>query len=520
MSTFPATKLLSRAFQGKEEKEKRAPLASEEEERVGTVSQGPVDSAQGAAGVPASHLADGVPEGDAVDSTSPAPKHREGPTPSPPRSLEETGLSREALMGLLVKTLHHRGSLSGFGISDALALPFGLVDDLLLELQGGGILEVKGAEGPTRSSYRFALTGKGRERAADELTASRYVGPAPVPFNQYVEWIRRQSVENVRIQREHLEVGLRELVLPEGFLDLLGPAVNSGKSLFLYGDPGNGKTRIAEAVAGLFGEAFYVPHAVDLDGHIMVLYDPVFHEALDDDGGDGPTGPQLFRELPKHDRRFVRVKRPVAVAGAELELSQLDLRYDPFSRTYQAPIQLKANGGVLVIDDLGRQRVRPRDLLNRWIVPLEHRLDYLSLESGKKISVPFDCLVVFSTNIEPRDLVEEAFLRRIHYKIRVPDPTPDLYDQIFSGCCESQGIPFDPAAPELIRAEYYETGKAVPRGCHPRDILGHLRDAAIFSGAETNLSPPLLRQACESYFVAMGPPDLSSQGGSSEGFGS
>jgi hypothetical protein len=437
--------------------------------------------------------------------------------PPPLRSLEETGISRDSLIGLLVKTVQQRGSLTGFGIADAMALPFSLVDDLLIELQGSGFLEVRETDGPARSSYRFALTGKGREKAADELTASRYVGPVPVPFYQYVEWVLHQSVGTVRIQRESLEEGLSELVLPDGFLDLLGPAVNSGKSLFIYGDPGNGKTRIAEAVAGLFGEAFFVPHAVDLDGHIMALYDPVFHEALDPEPQESSNGPFLFRELPTHDRRFVRVKRPVAVAGAELELSQLDLRYDPFTRTYQAPIQLKANGGVLVIDDLGRQRVRPRDLLNRWIVPLEHGLDYLSLESGKKIAVPFDCLVVFSTNIEPHELVEEAFLRRIHYKIRVPDPTPAQYDQIFADCCASHGIPFDPSAPELVRQEYYEPGRVIPRGCHPRDILDHLRDIAVFQGIEPSLSPGLIRQACESYFVAMESGSGPFRGESNEG---
>ena len=400
--------------------------------------------------------------------------------PVPPTTLEDTGLSRDLLIGLVIKILHQRGVLSGFEVSDAVALPFGLVDDILLELQGAGLLEVKEADGPARSSFRFVLTGKGRARAGEQLAASRYVGPAPVPFLKYVDWVHRQSVEKVHIQRERLESGLSELVLSEGFIDLLGPAVNSAKSLFLYGNPGNGKTRIAEAIAGLFGESIFVPHAVDLDG-----------------------GDELIRNLPEYDQRFQRIKRPVAVAGAELELSQLELRYDRFSRTYQAPIQLKANGGVLIIDDLGRQMVGPRDLLNRWIVPLEHRVDYLGLESGKKVAVPFDCLVVFSTNIEPRDLVEEAFLRRIHYKIRVPDPRPEQYDEIFSRCCESHGIPFDAEAPGLIRSEYYEPGRAVPRGCHPRDILGHLRDIAVFRGVAPELSPHLLRQACESYFVAI-----------------
>ena len=423
--------------------------------------------------------------------------------PVPPTTLEDTGLSRDLLIGLVIKILHQRGGLSGFEVSDAVALPFGLVDDILLELQGAGLLEVKEADGPARSSFRFVLTGKGRARAGEQLAASRYVGPAPVPFLKYVDWVHRQSVENVHIQWERLESGLSELVLSEGFIDLLGPAVNSAKSLFLYGNPGNGKTRIAEAIAGLFGESIFVPHAVDLDGQIMVLYDPVFHVAEESVSRNPDGGDELIRNLPEYDQRFQRIKRPVAVAGAELELSQLELRYDGFSRTYQAPIQLKANGGVLIIDDLGRQRVGPRDLLNRWMVPLEHRVDYLGLESGKKVAVPFDCLVVFSTNIEPRDLVEEAFLRRIHYKIRVPDPRPEQYDEIFSRCCESHGIPFDAQAPGLIRSEYYEPGRAVPRGCHPRDILGHLRDIAVFRGVAPELSPHLLRQACESYFVAI-----------------
>jgi predicted ATPase with chaperone activity len=210
----------------------------------------------------------------------------------------------------------------------------------------------------------------------------------------------------------------------------------------------------------------------------------------------------------------------VAVAGAELEMGQLGLGYDAFRRTYQAPIQLKANGGVLVIDDLGRQRIRPRDLLNRWIVPLEHRVDYLTLESGKKVSVPFDCLVVFSTNIEPKDLVEEAFLRRIHYKIRVPDPTPEQYDEIFSRSCREHGLVYDPQAPELIRREFYDSGRAVPRGCHPRDILDHLRDIAHFGGGDAILSPDLLRQACNSYFVSMESGNGTVPGPSGEGAGS
>ena len=435
-----------------------------------------------------------------IDSEG-APVVTSGP-PVPPAvtSLEATGLSRDLLTALILKLLHQRGALSGFEIADAVALPFGPVDELVAGLQHSRLVEVRDADGPTRSTYRYALTGAGRERALEELSANRYVGPAPVPLLTYLEWVERQTISDVRIDRERLREGLSELVMSEALLDLLGPAVNSGKSLFLYGDPGNGKTRIAEAVASAFGEAFYVPYAVELDGLMMILFDPVHHEPLDE--LDARTsGPALVRNVASHDRRFVRVRRPMVRAGGELDLEQLELRYDPFTRTYQAPIHLKANGGVLVIDDLGRQRMPPRELLNRWIVPLERRVDHLSLHNGKKVTVPFDSLVVFATNIEPAELVEEAFLRRIHYKIRVPDPEPQQYDRIFAICCEGHGIEYDPAAPALIRREYYATGRARPRGCHPRDILDHVRDMAAFQGCRPVLSPELLRRACDSYFL-------------------
>ncbi len=418
-------------------------------------------------------------------------------------SLEDTGLSRELVSGLMLKTLHQREGLSGFELADAVALPFVVADELLGDLQYSRLVEVRETDGPSRSSYRFALTSAGHVRALEELTANRYVGPAPVPLAQYLESVARQSVSSVRIERDRLEAALSDLVLPDGFLDVLGPAVNSGKSLFLYGDPGNGKTRIARGIADTFGDAFFVPFAVELDGLTMVLFDPAHHELVEE-SDDASSGPALVRDVAEHDRRFVLVRRPVVVAGGELDLDQLDLRYDPFSRTYQAPIHLKANGGVMVIDDLGRQRVPPRELLNRWIVPLEHRVDHLSLHSGKKITVPFDCLVIFSTNIEPSELVEEAFLRRIHYKIHVQDPEPDQFDRIFAMCCDQRGLDYDASAPELIRREYYATGRAFPRGCHPRDIVDHVCDIATFQGSRPELSAELLRRACESYFVSMG----------------
>ena len=438
------------------------------------------------------------------------PETAAAPAPPPVSSLEETGLSRELLTSLLLKTLYQRAGASGFELGDAMALPFSIVDELLRDLQYDHMVEIREADGPTRTAFRFNLTSLGRERALEELAANRYVGPAPVPLPQYVEWVERQSMSSLRVDRSRLDDALEDLVLADDLLELLGPAVNSAKSIFLYGESGNGKTRIAQAVAGLFGEAFYVPYAVELDGLLMVLFDPVHHKPMDP-ASQARSGPTIVRDVPQHDRRFVRVRRPVVTAGGELDLPHLDLRYDPFARTYQAPIHLKANGGIMFVDDLGRQRVSPRELLNRWIVPLEHRVDYLSLHNGKTITMPFDCLVVFATNIEPAQLVEEAFLRRMHYKIHVPDPEPDQYDRIFSNCCDQLGIDFDPAAPELVRREYYATGRAEPRGCHPRDILGHLRDIATFRGLPPSLSPELLRRACDSVFVPVGRPATASR---------
>jgi predicted ATPase with chaperone activity len=426
----------------------------------------------------------------------------ERPTPPSPRSLEETGLPRDTLVALILKHLYQFGTMSGFEVAEAVALPFHLVDELLVDLQQVRHAEVRETEGPTRSSYRFGITNMGRARALEELSVNRYVGPAPVPLAKYLEAVDQQSVSDLRIDRERLMQGLDDLILPDEMLDLLGPAINSGKSMFLYGEPGNGKTRIAEAVAGTFGEAFFVPFAVDLDGYVMTLFDPVHHEPIRP-AMDAPRESSLVRDVAQHDRRFALVRRPVVQAGGELDLEQLELQYDPFTRTYQAPIHLKANGGVLVIDDLGRQRMPPRELLNRWIVPLERRVDHLSLHTGKKVTVPFECLVVFATNIEPAELVEEAFLRRIHYKIHVPDPDPDQYDRIFQAYCDRCGIEYDPAAPALIRQEYYATGRAHPRGCHPRDILDHVRDIAVFNGEPPVLSPHLLRRACDSYFVSV-----------------
>lgn len=284
-------------------------------------------------------------------------------------------------------------------------------------------MEVRGTAGHGRGGYLFDLTTAGRERAQEALASSHYAGPAPIPLELYREWVERQTIRNVHVTEERIREGFSRMVISEGTLDLLGPGINSAKSLFLYGDAGNGKTMIAESIAGMLGGAVYVPYAILVAGQIVVVHDPVYHKPSRESGESAADPSDLLRWLTRgdddHDRRFARVERPVVVVGGELTLDQLDLQYDFHAKMYQAPFQVKANGGVLIVDDFGRQRMPPRDLLNRWIVPLEKRLDYLSLHTGNKFPVPFDCLIIFATNLDPTGLVEEAFLRRIHYKIQI-----------------------------------------------------------------------------------------------------
>ncbi len=440
---------------------------------------------------------------------------REGTVPPPPETLAETGLSEAFVSGLVLKALYVRGEALGVELFDQLALPMSVLDDVIEQLQEWRLVEVHATRGPRRGEWMFRLTTAGRKRAAEELEVSRYVGPAPVPFDDWVRCVEAQAPERARFDEDELRRAFEGVVLPDGIFDLLGPAINSGRSLFLHGGPGNGKTLLAERIARLFGDRYYVPYAVLVDGSVMIVHDPVLHDAEPAEVQADATGSrekdaadharrEILRPVSKHDRRYAEARRPVVVTGGELTLEQLDLQWDPSGRMYQAPPQLKAAGGVLVVDDLGRQRVPVRDLLNRWVVPLEHRRDYLTLRSGRKIVVPFDCFVIFSTNLEPGSLADEAFLRRIHYKIHVPDPDREEYTSIFRACCEERHIPFDEDAVGFLYARFYADGTVTPRRCHPRDVLEHLRHLADYRGTQTRLDPELLDQACRSYFLPSG----------------
>jgi hypothetical protein len=428
---------------------------------------------------------------------------RSDSTPPAPDTLADTGLSVDAVRDLILKVFYVQGARTGHYLSDFLRLPFVLIDEELLTLQQRRFVEVRGTTGPNRASYLFDLAGAGRDRAKEALDASQYVGPAPVPLAQYSKWIEAQSIQFARVTQETLRAGFSHLVLNDSLLDSLGPAVNSSKSIFLYGHPGNGKTAIAEAISQMLGGTLYLPFAVDVDGQIMLVYDPVHHQEVDT-AGEMVGIESLWRSGPSYDRRYARVKRPVVLTGGELTLDQLDLRYDHFTKLYQAPFQVKANGGVLIVDDFGRQRVPPRDLLNRWIVPLEKRIDYLTLHTGGKFPVPFDCLLIFATNLDPAELVEEAFLRRIHYKIPVVDPTRAQYEEIFRRCCRGVGLAYATEAVTYVFDEFYDKRGIRPRGCHPRDLLAHVTDIAKYREMKPELTIDLIEGACQSYFLQEG----------------
>ncbi len=417
------------------------------------------------------------------------------PVPRVPTTLEETGLGADAIEQLLIKTLYG-GELSGLAIADRMRLPYTILEPIVERVRAERLVEVRGATGSGTAGYRYALTDAGRERALQYLDITHYIGPAPVPLAAYVAEVAALAAARGYMDRERLRRGFSHLVVGEPVLEQLGPAVNAGKAVFLYGPPGNGKTVIAEGMGRTLGGDMYVPHAIDVDGHIITMFDPINHDSL-----EAETEPSSIIAQAPRDRRWVRIRRPVAIVGGELTLDMLDLRFNPIAKFHEAPIQLKANGGVFLVDDFGRQRVRPQDLLNRWIVPLESRVDYLTLHTGKKFQVPFDVLIVFATNLNPRSLADEAFLRRIPYKIAIDDPTVDQFSQIFELNCRRRNLRFHQVMVAYLHRRHYGPARRPLRACHPRDLLDQVTALCRYRGIEPAITRELLDAACASYFV-------------------
>ena len=412
--------------------------------------------------------------------------------PPPIRSLQDIEIPRMWLQDLALKILYYRGYLTGHELAQAMALPhMGVVSEILEDLKREKLVEIRGARGGVGpSAYEHTLTTLGMQRAREALDRSQYAGPTPVPYHRYVQAMRQQGRTRPVVTEREVRQMLSHLVLKDAVIHRIGPAINSGLSIFLYGPPGNGKTTISQAIGRyLLKDTIYIPHAIYIGGQVIVVFDASVHRVVETTLGN------------KTDARWVRIHRPFLMVGGELTLEDLDLIFDPVNKYYQAPVQVKANGGMLLVDDFGRQRVRPQALLNRWIVPLESRVDYLSLHTGQKIEFPFDVLVVFSTNLPPKDLVDEAFLRRLRHKIEIGDPGFKEYRTIFRRVAEQRGIQFSERGLAYLLQEWYVKPGRPLRASHPRDLCDILLDIARYRGQRPAMTPELLEEAARTYFV-------------------
>lgn len=425
--------------------------------------------------------------------------------PTAPESLKQAGLTLSFLNDLLLRTLYTRGAMLGLDLARFTCLPFKVIEESLKFMKDEKCVEVTGGDLIGRVSYRFNLTELGRRRAQEALKLCGYVGPAPVPLEDYVEQTYRQAVTGITCSPEPLKAAFAHLVIKDELFNALGPAIVSGRSVFIYGPPGNGKTSVARAIGDFMNNAggeIYVPFAFLAENGIITVYDQSVHHAADGDGADRlEDNDATVRRLLNAgtvDARWIKVKRPVIVTGGELNLDMLDLRYNATANFYQAPLHIKANGGVFLIDDFGRQLCSPKELLNRWILPLEDRHDFLTVASGKKFEVPFEQLIIFSTNLDPKDLVDDAFLRRIRHKVAIEAPTRDVYERIFAAMAKRLGMGACTEAIDYLYDRYYDRGRS-PRASDCRDLLEIVQAICRFRRQPVQLTRDLIMEAATSF---------------------
>ena len=422
--------------------------------------------------------------------------------PKVPTSIKETGLNTQFLINSLLKLIYVTNVETIPEFSDHIKLAPSIVETLLQAAKKDGLIEVRGMVGTNTSLLRHGLTNLGRQWATDALRQSQYTGPAPVPLSEYTGQVQKQSTVNERINASALRKSFSHLVLPDYIPRRLGPAINSGKSILIYGSSGNGKTCISEGIGATFQQSIYIPHCVEIDGQIIKIFDSALHKVVSSQAKPSQVSSSgLHFRQEEFDPRWVRCRRPVVITGGELTLEMLDLDFDPISKYYEAPLQVKAVGGVFVIDDFGRQLVRPRDLLNRWIIPLEKKVDYLTLHTGKKFEVPFDELVIFSTNLDPAELSDPAFLRRIQYKIRVDPPTVEDYRTIFERICRGYRLELpDEVLSFVLETFYPETGTPIA-AFHPKFIVEHSIAACAFDNVPPQLTLDLVKDGVENLVI-------------------
>ena len=404
--------------------------------------------------------------------------------PPVPQSYEQLGISESLILDLVLRRLLMEGFSSLRSLSQALRISIPIVEIAFRHLRAQQLVEVKGMAG---NDYQFILSQAGKQLASDRFQISQYAGAAPVSLKEYNDATRQQAAK-VSVDRKAMRAAFSDLVVTDRMLDQIGPAIISQTSIFLYGPSGNGKTSVAERMLRVYQDAVLIPHAVEVDNQIIAVYDPVVHHKVEIDD-------------PDVDPRWLLCRRPCIVVGGELIPSMLELRIDDTSGIYAAPLQMKANNGIFIIDDFGRQLMSPRDLLNRWIVPLDRRVDYLSLRYGIKFQIPFEVMVVFSTNLDPQDLADEAFLRRIHNKILIESVDPSTFDQIFARVVSSKRVPHEPDSAEYLRRLCLSSGRSELRACYPLDICNILASISDYERRAVRMSKEDLERAVDLYFA-------------------